>query len=405
MPRINLTERAVEQLKAPTDNGKQALYWDSKLTGFGVLCSGKTHAKSFIVQRDVGGRSRRVTIGPTNVLGIEAAREQAKGILAEFYSGNDPKAQRRGKLTLRATLDAYLAARPGLRPKSATDYRGSIERYLAPWLDLRLREITAEMVEARHRSLQIEIAAGGQYTGMATANTAMQILRVLWNFATEREPNLPPNPVARLKRQWFPVHRRERLVKADELPAFYKGITELPNPVQRDYLLLLLFTGLRRTEAATLTWDDVDFTSKVIRVPAQRTKAGRKLDLPMTDFVHDLLVARRALGRDKFVFPSTGGKDSHIAEPKFPLRAVERATGIKACAHDLRRTYITVAESCDISPIALKALVNHALGGDVTSGYVLMSTERLREPAQKVADRLKKLCQITAPEGVVTLRG
>jgi hypothetical protein len=180
-----------------------------------VLCSGKTHAKSFIVQRDVGGRSRRVTIGPTNVLGIEAARERATGILAEFYSGNDPKARRRGKLTLRATLDAYLAARPGLRSKSAMDYRGSIERYLAPWLDLRLREITAEMVEARHRSLQTEIAAAGQYQGHATANSTMQTLRVLWNFAMEREPNLPPNPVARLKRQWFPVHRRERLVKAD----------------------------------------------------------------------------------------------------------------------------------------------------------------------------------------------
>jgi hypothetical protein len=44
------------------------------------------------------------------------------------------------------------------------------------------------------------------------------------------------------------------------------------------------------------------------------------------------------------------------------------------------------------SPLALRALVNHALGGDVTSGYVIMSLERLREPAQRVANRLKELC-------------
>jgi hypothetical protein len=34
------------------------------------------------------------------------------------------------------------------------------------------------------------------------------------------------------------------------------------------------------------------------------------------------------------------------------------------------------------------------LGSDVTSGYVIMNVERLREPAQKVADRLKEMCGI-----------
>ena len=60
-------------------------------------------------------------------------------------------------------------------------------------------------------------------------------------------------------------------------------------------------------------------------------------------------------------------------------------------AHDLRRTYTTIAESTDISPLALKALVNHAIGTDVTAGYVLMVTERLREPAQRVCERLVEL--------------
>jgi len=72
-------------------------------------------------------------------------------------------------------------------------------------------------------------------------------------------------------------------------------------------------------------------------------------------------------------------------------------------AHDLRRTFVTVAEGADISPMALKALVNHALGNDVTSGYVQMTTERLREPAQRVADRLRALCGIAAPEGVARM--
>ena len=172
--------------------------------------------------------------------------------------------------------------------------------------------------------------------------------------------------------------------------------------MQRDYLLLLLFTGLRRVEAASLRWEDVDLKGKVLRIPAANTKAGRKLDLPLTDVVHDLLVARRRLGDTKFVFPANS-KSGHLAEPKFALRQVAKACGVEISVHDLRRTFLTAAEAADISHFALKALVNHALGNDVTGGYVQMTVERLREPAQRVADRLKELCGIAplAGESVV----
>jgi hypothetical protein len=46
-----------------------------------------------------------------------------------------------------------------------------------------------------------------------------------------------------------------------------------------------------------------------------------------------------------------------------------------------------------MSVFALKALVNHSTR-DVTAGYVQHSAERLRAPAQRVADRLRELCRI-----------
>jgi integrase len=408
MPKLQLTEKTISRLRAPHASGRQALFWDKELRGFGVLVSGKTTARTYIAQREVDGRTRRVTIAAVAETSLKDAREQAAATLLEMRRGIDPKAGRRGGMTLRAALDAYIAARSTLKPKTAKNYRDAVEHYLADWLDLPIvRRIDADMVEARFGSIRDQVAAQGRYRGEVMANYVCRVLGALWVFAADREPRdpdgrepaLPRNPVARLKRQWFRVPRRERLVRADDLPAFYKAVCALPNPVARDYLLLLLFTGLRRTEAATLTWDDVDFGAKLIRIPAARTKAGRKLDLPMTDVVRDLLVARRALGRERFVFPSVG-KTGHITEPKNPLQEVARATGIRVSAHDLRRTFVTVAESCDISPLALKGLVNHTLGGDVTAGYVQMNVERLCEPAQKVGDRLKQLCGIEAPEGV-----
>jgi integrase len=156
-----------------------------------------------------------------------------------------------------------------------------------------------------------------------------------------------------------------------------------------------LFTGLRRTAAASLTWDQIDFTEKVIRVPWQRTKHKRdEFKLPMSDFVYDLLKRRSEIGGE-FVFPANS-KGGHIAEPAYPLGVlVAEKTGIEVSAHDLRRDFITAAENTDMSAYALKALVDHILPeSDVTAGYMKMTVARLREPMQRVCDQLKAWCRI-----------
>jgi hypothetical protein len=57
--------------------------------------------------------------------------------------------------------------------------------------------------------------------------------------------------------------------------------------------------------------------------------------------------------------------------------------------------------------MALRALVNHTLGSGTNEGYVQMTVERLREPAQKVTDKMKVLCGITDATGanIVKLGG
>ena len=91
MPRLKLTTRAIDRLRAPTPDGKQQLHWDTELRGFGVLLSGTSNSKSFVVQRDINGKSRRVTVGPTNVLSLEAARTRAEGHPGCFLPGHRPE--------------------------------------------------------------------------------------------------------------------------------------------------------------------------------------------------------------------------------------------------------------------------------------------------------------------------
>lgn len=408
MPSVKLSKRAIERLDAPDPSGKQTLYFDTELKGFAVLVSGKTAAKSYVVQRKLeNGNTRRMTVGAANVLDLDEARQQAKKLLAEFYAGKDPKAKRRAETkrgkTLEQALEEYLRENTKLADKSRAGYRAAVHRYLKVWLDLPLRDLTRDMVESRHRQIAQEAAkpgrsGGGANTGHATADAAMRALRAIYNYALDRDRTLPPCPV-RLRRNWFSVAPRDTFLTGDQLPIFYAAVDALPSRTHADYLKLLLFTGLRRNEAAALRWSEIDFAAKVIRLPATRTKAGRKLDLPMTSFVRDLLVARRAVGIDnQFVFPANS-RSGHVEEPRFALEQVAQQTGVRISVHDLRRTFVTHAEEADISVMALKALVNHAIGGDVTENYARLTVERLREPAQRVCDRLMELCQVEAVAG------
>jgi hypothetical protein len=71
---------------------------------------------------------------------------------------------------------------------------------------------------------------------------------------------------------------------------------------------------------------------------------------------------------------------------------VDKTIFHKPTIHDLRRTFAILAESLDLSPFALKALLNHSQpDDDVTGGYIKIRTERLRDPMQKITDALLQI--------------
>jgi integrase len=396
MPRKRLTERVIGTLRgrpAGSGSSQPLIYFDAAMPGFGVSVSSKTGLKTYVVQRDLpDGRTVRRTIGlvGTEITSLAEARERAGEIIQNLRQGIDPRTTARGEATLAMVAEAYVNARPNLSEKSKAGYASAFDDYLSDWHDRKLTAITREMVEQRHLEL-------GRERGQAIANAVMRALRAIFNWAIDRYPDVTANPV-KLRGQWFKIPRRSRHVSADNASKFYKAVLELPNDVARDYLITLLFTGLRREEAAGLTWGEVDCGAKVIRVPASRTKARRALNLPMSDLIYRLLKDRREIGDAGYVFPaaSTSG---HIAEPKHPLGLIAEATGIAISAHDLRRTWTNAAVEAGIHPLHMKALLNHSLQGDVTAGYTTLTENDLREPAQKVTDQLKKWCNCRVGRG------
>ncbi len=203
---VRLTKTIVDRLPVPDTSGKQRLVFDAELEGFGVLISGKTEAKSYIVQRDVNGNTRRITVGRTNVITLDEARRKAMGLLAQLADGVDLKEEKRRALANAMTLDkaltSYLEAWKALKPKTIDDYKRNVDRYFSDWKNRPLRSISREMVAARHTQIAAEINDRAKkaeakrkateaepsrslvkVTGDSSANGAMRVLRLIFNHA------------------------------------------------------------------------------------------------------------------------------------------------------------------------------------------------------------------------------
>jgi integrase len=396
------------------------------------------------------------------------ARKEALATLGEMAEGIDPNEKKRQArqqieegaqqaITLRTALNNYLnKANPRLKPRTVTTYQDLCRLYLSDWLDKPAANITRDMVKTRHSDIASDkrqrailsketdtkkarkdkpklkaVAPISQKPKEAAADNCMRTLRAVLNYAFEDDDGMVTyaNPVnvlsSRKRKAWFKVDRRRTLIKNSDLPAWYKAVMALDNDIARDYLLFLLFTGLRRTEIAKLKWEHVDLHDRCFTLIGGFTGVTKNKEyatLPLSDYLHALLTSRKerlktelaearaaladianmtkrqqqtaynrlALAESRlaspYVFPGEG-KTGFIVEAKRPINEVIATTGIKFSIHDFRRTFTTLAESLDISVYAIKALVNHKqASNDVTGGYIILNTERLREPSQKIAD-------------------
>jgi integrase len=133
---------------------------------------------------------------------------------------------------------------------------------------------------------------------------------------------LPDNPVETLNhsRAWYRIERRRTVIKRTQLPAWYAAVQSLKAPdkpstshVIADYLVFMLFTGLRFSEAAELRWDQVDLIERTLSVADPKNR--EPLELPLTDFLVDLLTERRLMALNEYVFPGRDGK-GHLVEPQ-----------------------------------------------------------------------------------------
>lgn len=379
-----------------TERGQKFIF-DSALPGFGVRVG--TNVKAYIAESRVKGRSRRVTIGRTDKLTLNDARKLAKKELAAMAGGvdrNKEKAEERARtLSLLEALEFYIHD-TDLKETTAIENRRLINGDFKDWLGKDVKDITPTMVVRRFDDVTVR--------SPSVANHAFWVLRAVMNYARvvtksdAGEFTLPPNPCDRLTdlNRWHKSKARTGKLAKDQFPLFFKALDDTESKVFAAFVELQLRTGLRRTEAASLLFTDVDFEAETLTIRAEVAKNGKELVLPIANQVMVLLQRRRqAAPNAVHVFG-----DARRFDPRKSLKNLRKAIGSDLTYHDLRRTFLSVAEEQAVPFSLLKKMGNHSVGNDVTLKHYANTVEHetLRPYMHKVNDQIDRLGRIDNPK-------
>jgi integrase len=324
-------------------NGVPGLYLRVRASG----------SRTFIIQWRQGQFQRRATIGKVGVLSLDEARKAARKALVGIDEGNDPLAVRArsradGKLIFETVAREYLDVKAKEMKASSLDQcTRHLLKYLKPLHRLAIGKID-------RATIAVELRAIAKKSGPVQADRARSTLSAMFRWCVG-EGILEANPVVGTNKQ-SKAKSRDRVLTDDELVAVW---TVAPASDFGRIVKLLMLTGQRRDEIASLRWDEVEDT--LIALPAKRTKNSRSHDVPLSPQAAAVLdEAPERVGR-AYVFGQGEGSFSGFSKAK---QAMDATAGLSEpwTLHDLRRTMATRMADLGVQPHVIEAILNHVSG-------------------------------------------
>jgi integrase len=332
---MKLNEHVVGSLEAPERGNRVYYFPDAVLQGvkaprgFGVRVTA-AGARSFVLNYRVAHVERRFTIGQWPDWTALTAVREARTLRKRVDRGEDPLAGRRATEaasadTLKAICEEYLR-REGGRLRSAHWREVVLKRLVYPKLGNRpIGEIKRSDIAWLLDSIEDE-------NGSTMADRTLALVRKIMNWHASRSDEFR-SPIVRGMSRTRPQERaRSRTLSDAELRAVWQAADTAAGPFGA-FVRFLLLTGARRSEAAGMTWDELN--SGDWTLPAARNKTKVDLVRPLSKVALAVL-PERIEGCD-LVF-TTDGRTPISGFSKFK-RSLDVASKVTDWTlHDLRRT-------------------------------------------------------------------
>jgi len=371
-----MTKRTISDRWLKSQQVKAGDYWDKGFPGFGVRVS-DTGRKTFVLAARYPGfdNPTRRALGVYSALTLEKAHTKARDWLELIRQGKDPEIeeeriraaeQRKRENSFRAVAEDFIAEKLSKERKGKEVERDVRNHLIAAWNGNPITEITDDEIAGL-----IKVKAR---KAPAQARNLLGTIKRLFQWAIDqRTYGIKVSPAAQLKPAALCGEKiaRDRLLKDEELFAFWRNARRLTYPYGPVYQLLAL-TGLRLNEVADAQWSEFDLAKQIWTVPASRMKGknGKARDhaVPLTP---DMLAILEKLPRFKsgeFLFSTTFGE-----------KPVWMSTKIKDRLDELMLRTLKArvrARGDDPDKVRLEPWTNHDLRRAVRSG---LSRERIEE--------------------------
>lgn len=334
---------------------------------------------------------------------LAEARQTVQRHRLTLSEGKDPRAEHVAALTLRQAehraalpvpeaVDKYEPAFLDMSPTkraSRLDRLHRLRRILAPFGRRAVGAITRSEMIAFLDDIQAN-------SGPIARNRAHAEIRAWLGWLHTREI-VTANVLDRVKKEISETPRaRTRVLTDDELAAMLTATTD--GTEYSDIVRVLLHTGMRKGEVASLQPRDLDFEARTIKVRGEVSKTKYERVIPMDKAIVPLLVMRADLARrDAFIF----GVGSNFMRPfsgwgncTDRLRSA-MPEGDPWTMHDIRRTVATRLHGQGVDPLVIEDLLGHLGGarGGMAGVYnrsvtLAKQATALREWAAKLASLL-----------------
>jgi integrase len=357
--RLTFTKTKIEKLAVPPA-GKRVFHYDTQVPGLAVMVT-PTGSKTFYLVRRLKnspgerGNTEKIALGKFPILTIEMARKEALKRLGEIATGGNPaQALRNAKqdLTFSELFSLYVEKYARHHTKTWQDTVQNHDRYFQNWRNKKCAAIKRADVQAWVTKL-------GDEKGAHTANRSLDTFKAILRWGVRQELiKLEHDPCAGIDR--FKTKPRERFIlPGDEYDRFMKALLAEPNPLLRDFFLLCLYTGARKTNVMSMRWSDVNLEMQTWRIPDTKNDDSQTITLIGPAIA---LLSRRHDGADDdavWVFPSDS-RTGHLVSPKSAWkRLLERAKIKDLRIHDVRRTVSSYMAIQGVSPTIFGKALGH----------------------------------------------
>ena len=217
----------------------------------------------------------------------------------------------------------------------------------------------------------------------STVNRYLQLVKNFLNVAIN-EGYLEENPVRKVKLFSEKDNLKERILTEDEEKRLMQNCSDTLRPI----LSVALNTGMRRAEILNLTWNQIDFEARRIKV--EKTKSGKVRHIPIEDdLFKQILKLKSENGQSPFVFFNPETKQPY-QDMKTGFKRACRISEIEGLRfHDLRHTFATRLNANGVDIETIKELLGHH-SIVITQRYTHSSDERKRKAIETLSKKSDK---------------